>query len=69
MGMMYLLNLKFYPHYALTHLENNNIHVEGIKEIDKEDINNANKLGYKIKLLGFSELINRSIFTEGFILR
>ena len=30
---------------------NNNIHVEGIKDIDKEDINYANKLGYKIKLL------------------
>tara|TARA_B100000886_G_C20423604_1_gene492802 strand:+ start:1821 stop:3107 length:1287 start_codon:yes stop_codon:yes gene_type:complete len=41
---------------------NNNIHVEGIKNIDKEDIDNANKLGYKIKLLGYSELINNNIF-------
>ena len=40
---------------------NNNIHVEGIKNIDKDDILNANKLGYKIKLLGYSELINNSI--------
>ena len=34
-----------------------NIHIEGIKNIDKIDIDNANKLGYKIKLLGVSELI------------
>ena len=40
---------------------NNNIHIEGIKNIDKDDIMNANKLGYKIKLLGYSELINNSI--------
>ena len=41
---------------------NNNIHVEGIKNIDSDDIVNANKLGYKIKLLGYSELINNSIY-------
>ncbi len=41
---------------------NNTIHVEGIKDIDRDDIINANKLGYKIKLLGFSELINNSIY-------
>ena len=41
---------------------NNNIHVEGIKNIDKIDINNANKLGYKIKLLGYSERINNKIY-------
>ena len=41
---------------------NNNIHVEGIKNIDKEDIVNANKLGYKIKLLGFAELIKNNIY-------
>ena len=41
---------------------NNNIHVEGIKDIDKTDINNANKLGYKIKLLGYSERINNKIY-------
>ena len=41
---------------------NNNIHVEGIKNIEEEDISNANKLGYKIKLMGFSELLNDKIF-------
>ena len=41
---------------------NDNIHVEGIKDIDKQDIDNANNLGYKIKLLGFSELINNKIY-------
>lgn len=41
---------------------NKNIYVEGIKNIIKEDIDNANNLGYKIKLLGFSELINNSIY-------
>tara|TARA_B100001057_G_scaffold498240_1_gene604652 strand:+ start:3667 stop:4962 length:1296 start_codon:yes stop_codon:yes gene_type:complete len=41
---------------------NSNIHVEGIKEIDEEDILNANKLGFKIKLMGFSEIRNNKIF-------
>ena len=41
---------------------NNNIHVEGIKNIDKIDISNANKVGYKIKLLGYSEQINNKIY-------
>ncbi len=41
---------------------NNNIHVEGIKDIDKDDINYAKKLGYKIKLLGYAELIGKNIF-------
>ena len=41
---------------------NNNIHVEGIKNIDKIDISNANKLDYKIKLLGYSEQINNKIY-------
>tara|TARA_A100001011_G_scaffold400717_1_gene517920 strand:- start:372 stop:1664 length:1293 start_codon:yes stop_codon:yes gene_type:complete len=39
-----------------------NIHVEGIKDINEEDIVNANRLGYKIKLLGFSEVLNNKIF-------
>ena len=38
------------------------IHVEGINFIDKIDITNANKLGYKIKLLGVSELINNKVY-------
>ncbi len=37
------------------------IHVEGINNIDKEDIINANNLGYKIKLLGVSEFVNNRI--------
>ena len=41
---------------------NQNIHVEGIKNIAEEDIINANKLGYKIKLMGFSEIINNKLF-------
>ena len=41
---------------------NKNIHVEGIKDVDEEDIINANKLGYKIKLMGFSEILNNKIF-------
>ena len=40
---------------------NHNIYVEGIKDIDKDDIDNANKLGYKIKLLGYAELSNNKI--------
>ncbi len=41
---------------------NKNIHIEGIKDIDADDIKNANKLGYKIKMLGFSELINNKLY-------
>ena len=41
---------------------NKNIHVEGIKDIDKDDINYAKRLGYKIKLLGYAERIGKNIF-------
>ena len=41
---------------------NKNIHVEGIKDVDEDDITNANKLGYKIKLMGCSEILNNKIF-------
>ena len=41
---------------------NNNVYVEGIKDIDKTDIDNANLLGYKIKLLGFAEILNNKIY-------
>jgi len=41
---------------------NKDIHVEGIKDIDEEDISNTNKLGYKIKLMGFSEILNNKIY-------
>jgi homoserine dehydrogenase len=42
-------------------INNKTILVEGIKEIDQTDINNANKLGYKIKLVGIAELANNKI--------
>ena len=38
------------------------IYVEGINDIEKTDIDNANKLGYKIKLLGFAEQVNKKIY-------
>ena len=41
---------------------NKNIHVEGIKDIDEKMYSNTNKLGYKIKLMGFSEILNNKIF-------
>ncbi len=53
--------LKILSSLCFNSFLNNNIYVEGIKNIDKEDIDNANKLGYKIKLIGFSELINNKI--------
>ena len=54
--------LKILSSLCFNSFINNNIYVEGIKEIDTIDINNANKLGYKIKLLGFAELLNNSIY-------
>jgi homoserine dehydrogenase len=36
-------------------INNKSILVEGIKNIDQVDINNANQLGYKIKLIGVAE--------------
>ena len=38
------------------------ISVEGIKNIDKEDIKNASILGYKIKLIGVAEKIKNKVF-------
>ncbi len=54
--------LKILSSLCFNSFLNNNIYVEGIKEIDSTDIDNANKLGYKIKLLGFAELINNNIY-------
>jgi len=54
--------LKILTSLCFNSFLNNNIHVEGIKTIDKEDIDNANKLGYKIKLLGFAESIKGKIY-------
>ena len=54
--------LKILSSLCFNSFINHKIHVEGIKDIDKDDIDNANKLGYKIKLLGFSEIINKKIY-------
>ena len=54
--------LKILASLCFNSFLNKNIYVEGIKEIDKTDIDNANKLGYKIKLLGFAELLNKKIY-------
>ena len=54
--------LKILTSLCFNSFLNNNIYVEGIKQIDKSDIDNANKLGYKIKLLGFAELLNNKIY-------
>ena len=54
--------LKILSSLCFNSFLNNNIYVEGIKNIDKTDIDNANNLGYKIKLLGFAELLNKKIY-------
>ena len=54
--------LKILSSLCFNSFLNNNIFVEGIKDIEKTDIDNANKLGYKIKLLGFAELLNNRIY-------
>ncbi len=54
--------LKILSSLCFNSFLNNKIYVEGIGEIDKVDIDNANTLGYKIKLLGFSELLNNKIY-------
>ena len=54
--------LKILSSLCFNSFLNDNIYVEGIKDIDKIDIDNANKLGFKIKLLGFAELLNNKIY-------
>ncbi len=54
--------LKILSSLCFNSFLNKNIHVEGIRDIDKDDINYAKKLGYKIKLLGYAELIGKDIF-------
>ena len=54
--------LKILSSLCFNSFLNDNIYVEGIKNIDKTDIDNANKLGYKIKLLGVSELIDNKVY-------
>ena len=41
---------------------NDNIFLDGINEIDKTDIHNSNKLGYKIKLLGYAEIYKNKLY-------
>ena len=54
--------LKILSSLCFSSFLNNNVHVQGINNIDKDDIDNASKLGYKIKLLGFAEQINKNIY-------
>ena len=54
--------LKILSSLCFSSFLNNNIYVEGIKNIDRIDIDNANKLGYKIKLLGYAELLDNKIY-------
>lgn len=54
--------LKILSSLCFNSFLNNNIYVEGIKSIDKTDIDNAKKLGYKIKLLGFAEFLNNKFY-------
>jgi len=54
--------LKILSSLCFNSFIDHNIHVEGINFVDKLDIDNANNLGYKIKLLGVSEIINGKIY-------
>jgi len=54
--------LKILSSLCFNSFLNNNIHIEGIKNIDMIDLHNANTLGYKIKLLGVSELIDNKVY-------
>tara|TARA_S200000501_G_scaffold332766_1_gene335676 strand:- start:2066 stop:3352 length:1287 start_codon:yes stop_codon:yes gene_type:complete len=54
--------LKILSSLCFNSFLNDKIYVEGIGQIDKTDIDNANKLGYKIKLLGYAELLNKKIY-------
>ena len=54
--------LKILSSLCFNSFLNNNIYVEGIKDIDKTDIDNANNLGYKIKLIGCAEFLNSRIY-------
>ncbi len=54
--------LKILSSLCFNSFIDHNIHVEGINFIDKLDIEYANTLGYKIKLLGVSEIINKKVY-------
>ena len=53
--------LKILTSLCFNSFINKNIHVEGISNIDKEDIINADQLGYNIKLLGISDIFEERI--------
>ena len=53
--------LKILTSLCFNSFINKNIHVEGISNIDKEDIINADQLGYNIKLLGISDIFKEKI--------
>ena len=59
--------LKILSSLCFNSFLNDRIYVEGIKNIDKADIINANKLGYKIKLLDLPKDLIR-VFIKEFIL-
>ncbi|MBD1138104.1 homoserine dehydrogenase [Pelagibacterales bacterium SAG-MED41] len=61
-GSDVMAKLKILSSLCFNSFLSKNIYVEGIKEIDTTDIRNANKLGYKIKLLGFAELLDNNIY-------
>ncbi len=54
--------LKILTSLCFNSFLNDKIYVEGIRDIDKVDIINANNLGYKIKLIGFAELLKGKIY-------
>ena len=54
--------LKILASLCFSSFINKRIYVEGIKNIDKVDINIAKNLGYRIKLLGFAEFINNRLY-------
>ena len=54
--------LKILSSLCFNSFLNDKIYVEGINNIDKTDIDIANNLGYKIKLLGFSESFKDKIY-------
>ncbi len=54
--------LKILSSLCFNSFINHKINIEGINHINEIDIINANKLGYKIKLLGFSELIDGKVY-------
>ena len=54
--------LKILSSLCFNSFLNHNIYVEGIKNIDKTDIDNANNFGYKIKLLGFAEFDKNNVY-------